>query len=243
MRALRPVAQQETLVCWGTYHYFKERQPTGLAEEWTFHRLSDGTEIVRADVDARKVPDTPDVLTHYVRSPEGRPQELILQYRKGSLYAKATYTFHRGHVELVRDVADHSTRRETIEVAANYIVDYHAVVARDYAWRGYPDYMEGRTYAAPIFRVTVETEEVSDLLSGVALRVDVQPLEAASLTIPPGAYTDVRRYEVAVPDGTQAVGWYDEHGTLLRWSWAAQGYEYVLMRYRYQDTEEQPETE
>ena len=80
MRALRPVAQQETLVCWGTYHYFKERKPTGLAEEWTFHRLSDGTEIVRADVDARKVPDTPDVLTHYVRSPEGQPQELILQY-------------------------------------------------------------------------------------------------------------------------------------------------------------------
>lgn len=243
MRALRSVAQQETLVCWGAYHYFKDRQPIGITEEWSIHRLPDDTKVIRADVDARRVSDAPDLLTHLVRDPDGRPQELLLQYRRGSLFAKATYTFHRGDVVLTRDVSELSTRRETIEVASNYGVDFHTAIARDYVWQGYPNYMQGDAYAMSVFMVVVQTEEVSDLLSGNAVRVNVQPLEAASLTIPCGEYTAVRRYEVTGSDGQKAIGWYDERGIPLRWSLPDEELELVLVRYRYQETEEETTTE
>jgi len=235
MRALRPVAQQETLVCWGAYQYFKKREPTGVVEEWSIHRLPDGVEVVRSDVDARKMPDAPDILTHFIRRADGRPKELILQYRKGALYAKATYTFHYDRVELVRDIADFATRREKIDTADNYVVDYGAVIAWDYAWRGYPTYMETGTYAMPLFRLMVETEEVQDLLGGGATRIMVRPLEAASLSIPAGAFTEVRRYEVTLPDDQEAIGWFDQHGIPLRWSRPDGKHEFVLMHYRWQD--------
>jgi len=238
MRALRPVAPQETLVCWGAYQYFKERCPTGVAEEWSVHRLPDGTEVARADVDARKVPDAFDWLTHFVRDDEGRPKELIVQYRKGALYAKATYAFQRDRVEITRDVGDLSTRREVIDIASGYVVDYHSIISSDYAWRGYPKYMQGEVYAVPIFRLAIEMEEAPDLLSGTVARVSVQPLEAASLTIPPGVYADVQRYQVMLSEGGEAVGWFDQHGTPLRWSRPDGAYEFVLMRYRFQEKTE-----
>jgi hypothetical protein len=243
MRALRPVAPQETLVCWGAYQYFKDRRPTGVTEEWSLHRLPDGTEVARADVDARKVADAFDWLTHFVRDADGRPQELIVQYRKGALYAKATYAFQRDRVEITRDVGDMSTRREALDIASGYVVDYRAIIASDYTWRGYPQYMQGAVYAVPIFQLAIEPEEMPDLLGGNVTRVNVQPLEAASLTIPPGVYADVRRYQVALSDDREAVGWFDQHGIPLRWSRPDDGYEFVLMRYRHQEKGEESKTE
>lgn len=234
MRALHPIAPQETLVCWGTYQYLKGSRSTGQIEGWSIHRLPDGTEIVRADVDGRKAPQAPDILTHLTRNSEGQLQELSLHYRTGEFQAKVTCDFEAGHVALTRELMDHPTRRDTVEVASGYAVDYHPIISCDYVWRGYPAYLQDELYAVPVFSLDIDAGG-GDLLRGCALRVSIRPLEPESLTIPAGTFENAQRYQVMLPNDTEATVWFDQRGIPLRWFNPTEDRNFVLIRYRFQE--------
>jgi len=235
VRLIHEVHPDEQPVCRGQYAYLKNGQPTGQVETWTINRLSDGATVTRADVDGRKANSAADLLTHLVRQPAGgRAKQLWLRYQWGEVEAAAWYTFDQAEAKAFRQVKGYSRREDTVEIAQGYEIDYHAVVAHDFVWRGYPSHARGKPWAVPIFSPDLWAPG-GDALQGRPLRFTIQPREPGPVTVPVGSFPEVRHYAITLDDEVEALAWFDEHGIPLRWYYPAKQYDFVLVQYMRQD--------
>ncbi|HEC22064.1 MAG TPA: hypothetical protein ENI95_03995 [Chloroflexi bacterium] len=230
MRLLHEIGPEETPVSKGRYRYLVEGEPTGQFETWQITRLPDGSEIVRADVDGRRMPDGANLVTHLLRRADGRPVRLRLRYTRGEVKAAGQYTFEEDVIRIARQVAGYPRRQETLDIATGYEIDYHPVIAHDYVWRGYPAHARGRKWAIPIFSPDLWAEG-EDALIGRALRFTVRPLGRELCRTPAGEFEQARHFEVVLDDGVRALAWYNEQGIPLRWYYPDKEYDFVLIAY------------
>jgi len=230
LRVLHEVHPEEVLISRGQYRYLRGGQPTGQVEHWQITRLPNGQEVVRADVDGSQIPAGPHLLTHLQRRPDGRPEWLRLQYMKGDLLAAAQYQFEDAEVIVIRQEAGGHRRQDKVEIAANYVVDYHPVIAHDYVWRGYPATAGGKAWSIPVFSPDLWALG-GDVLSGRALRFAVTPLAPETCEVPAGRFEAARCYKVILSDSVLAMAWYDSAGIPLRWHYPDKGYDFVLVEY------------
>jgi hypothetical protein len=227
---LHEIRPEEALLSQGTYHYLRSGEPTGQVETWRISHLPNGQEVVRADVDGSKIPGGPHLLTHLQRRVDGRPEWLRLQYMKADRVAAAQYQFEDAEVVIYRQEAGEPRRQDKLEIAANYVVDYHPVIAHDYVWRGYPANAEGKAWSIPVFSPDLWARE-GDVLSGRSLRFTVTPLVPEACEVPAGRFEGALCFKVILSDGVLAMAWYDEVGTPLRWLYPEKGYDFVLVEY------------
>jgi hypothetical protein len=230
VRYLHEVEADETPVCEGQYQYLKDGEPIGQVETWQVTRLPDGSEIVRADVDGRRLLGGANLVTHFRRDPAGRPEWLRMRYGRGEVNAAAHYTFEPDVIQVARQSEGFPRRQEKLDVAAGYEVDYHPVIAHDYVWRAYPERAKGKEWAIPIFSPNL-WKEGGEVLSGRSVRFTVRPLPPAACSIPAGAFEEARRFAVTLDDGVEALAWFDEPGIPLRWYYPAKEFDFVLVAY------------
>lgn len=230
MRVLHEIHPDEAVVSRGQYRYLRGGLATGQIENWLITRLTDGTEVVRADVDGSAIPMGPNLLTHLHRSAMGRNQWLRLQYLKGDFVAAAQYNFEPAQVVIFRQTAGEYRRQGMIEIAEDYAVDYHPVIGHDYVWRGYPARAEGKALSIPVF--SPDLWGLGDeALDGRALRFMVTPLASEPCEVPAGRFEDALRFKILLSDGVLAMAWYDSMGVPLRWWYPEKGYDFVLAQY------------
>jgi hypothetical protein len=233
VRVLHPVQPDEKLVCRGRYQYFADGRPTGDVEVWLVTALPDGSQIVRADIDGAQG-STASLVSHLHRHPDGRPEWLRIRYRRGGTNAAAQYTFEEASVRMARLVEGYPRSIELLEIAANYVLDYHPVIAHDYVWRGYPANAGGEGRSIPVFSPDLWAEGDA-MLKGRALRVHVRPLIGAPCATLVGEFTETRHFAITMNDGVEALAWYDEQGTPLRWVYPGRGYDFNLADYQRAD--------
>lgn len=105
MRYIHNVAAHETFVASGIYSEYVDQTATGLVEEWSIHQQPDGSQMIRADHDARQT-DGSTLLLEAYRDPAGAIQRFDAQYfaRSGSpvQQAAATFTFMGEYVHIGR---------------------------------------------------------------------------------------------------------------------------------------------
>lgn len=106
MRYIHNVAAHETFVASGIYSEYVDQTATGLVEEWSIHQQPDGSQMIRADHDARQT-DGSTLLLEAYRDPSGAIQRFDAQYfaRSGSSsvrQAAATFTFMGEYVHIGR---------------------------------------------------------------------------------------------------------------------------------------------
>lgn len=230
MRVLHQLTADERLLSRGLYHYLQEGKPSGQVERWQISRLPDGHEIVRADVDGRQTPHPYSLITHLLRRPDGRPVWLRLRYLAPEINAAAQYSFEADAVRTARQATTLPRRIETLEIAANYVVDYPPVIGHDFPWRGYPESANGEPLLIPIFSPDLWAGG-DEALSGRVLRYNVRPLKPQTCAVPAGTFMAARRFRIIFSDGVEAVAWFDEQGIPLRWFYPAKGYDFVLAEY------------
>lgn len=227
MRVIHEVSAGEQLVCEGAYTYLSGGEPIGYTESWQITRLSNGYEVIRADIDGGNAEQETHLLIHLLRDEEGQPKWLRLRYGKPRLNCAAQYTFKKASVHIARRIPDGGVRQEVIEIASGYAVDCHSTIAHDYVWRGYPASARGRRRAIPIFSPDLWLEDHANL-TGRALRFNVQPLGVGQCETELGVYERSRRFEIVLSDGVKAEAWYDREGIPLRWRYPEKDYEFVL---------------
>ncbi len=230
MRVLHPPTADETLVCRGSYRYLHNGEPTGQVERWQISCLPDGSEIVRADVDGRKSARAYSLITHLLRRSDGRPIWLRLRYVTPEINAAAQYNFEDDSVRTARQATTLPRRIETLEIAANYAVEYPPVIGHDFPWRGYPSHARGEQVLIPIFSPDLWAEE-GQALSGRALRYNVRPWGTETCTVPAGTFEAAHRFRIILSDGVEAIAWFDGQGIPLRWFYPTKGYDFLLTEY------------
>jgi hypothetical protein len=229
VRVLHPVHPDEVLLRRGRYRYLKGSEPTGDVETWQVTRLPDGDEVVRADLDGRRA-GRPNLITHLRRKPSGAPAWLRLRYFGGPINTAAQYTFREDTVRVARMTGDFQRWQEVVEIVPGSVVDYHPVIGTDYVWRGYPTDAGGEERLIPVFSPDLWEAE-DHVLAGRALRVSVSPRAPEACLTPAGEFEEARSFHVRFDDGVEALVWFDELGTPLRWHYPAAGYEIVLLAY------------
>ncbi|NDJ52007.1 MAG: hypothetical protein GYB68_02845 [Chloroflexi bacterium] len=235
MRILQEMSPDETIVSQGRYEYQQDGAPTGQLETWQISQRSDGAEIVRADVDARSI-GRASLLTHFVRLPDGRPEVLRMRFGTDTERAAAEYQFEPDMVQVARQSTGYPRRYDKLDMASNYQVDYHAVIAHDYPWRGYPEHAQGQSWAIPIFSPDLWAEG-EDQLIGRSLRFTIGPGEPTDWETPAGFFAGARHFKITMDDGTEAAGWYDMAGIPIEWVYPTKGLSFKLIGYKqYQAT-------
>lgn len=230
MRVLHEPTPEEVVEARGEYQYLRGGQPTGQVESWSISHTPDGQQIVRADVDGRSIPGGPSLLTHLQRGPQGQATWLRLRYEKPEFSAAAQYEFETAEVKIIRQAYEQPRRQDLLEIAANYVIDYHPVIAHDYVWRGYPATAEGQPWSIPVFSPDLWAAG-DEVLSGRALRFMVTPLAAETCRVPAGDYHDALSFQVVLSDGVTAMAWYDDSGIPIRWYYPDKGYDFVLVKH------------
>lgn len=230
MRILQPSWPQEKLLRRGTYHYFSGGQPTGDVEHWQVTRLPDGSHIVRADLDGRDASGA-SLLATMRRDPDGSPMWLRLRFEHGEINTGGQYNFRADAVDVVRLTGDFKRRMETVEIATDYVVNFHALISYEYVWRGYPEDAESEIRLIPVFSPELWVA-ADDVLTGRALRVSVRPDGRSRCEVPAGTFEDCRCFAVELGDGIESKVWFDEHGTPLRWHYPEQGFDFKLVEYQ-----------
>ncbi len=229
MRLLHPVHPDETLLRRGRYRYLKGGEPTGDVETWQVTRLPDDDEVVRADLDGRRA-GRPNLITHLRRKASGAPAWLRLRCFGGAINTAAQYTFEPDAVHVARMTGDFRRWQEVVEIAPGYVVDYHPVAAADYVWRGYPADAGGEDRLIPVFSPDLWAG-ADRALAGRALRVSVSPQQVDTCLVPAGEFEGARRFRVWFDGEVEALAWFDDLGTPLRWLFPDGGYEVVLIVY------------
>jgi hypothetical protein len=232
VRVLHEDSPDEVIIAQGQYRYMAAGEPTGQIETWKISRLPDGTQIVRADIDGRQSPLRANLVSHLTRDTEGRPQWLRLRYDHGETMAAAHYSFQFSGVRVFRQVGGFTRREETLDVAENYELDYHPVIAHDFVWRGYPEHAKGDTWAIPLFSPEMWPPDEDETLSGRSLRFRVKPLELEAVDTPIGVFEKARSYEVETNDGVRSLAWFDDYGIPIRWLYPEKRYDFVLINYK-----------
>ncbi|NDJ35828.1 MAG: hypothetical protein GYB64_14300 [Chloroflexi bacterium] len=235
MRVLNEMMPDETLVAKGRYHYLVDGEPSGQVETWQITRLPDGSEVVRADLDGRTAEPRANLVSHLKRTPEGRPQWLRIRFGHKGITAAAHYTFEPAEVRVFRQVEGHPRRQDVLDVPSAYEVDYHAVIAHDYVWRGYPDHARGRRWAVPVFSPELWPQAADDALMGRSLRFMIEPTGAQVCETPVRLFEGAQGYGITLSDGTKAQAWYDTHGIPLRWTYPDKAYEFIIVGYKRYD--------
>jgi hypothetical protein len=230
VRVLHPVHPTETLLYRGKYRYLKDDMPTGDVETWQVTRLADGTEIVRADLDGMSTRGE-NLITHFRRYPDSRPHWLRIRYRTDTVNAAAQYTFDKASIRIARQCEGYGRRIETLEIAENYVIDYHSVIAHDYVWRGYPGDAEGEPRAVPVFSPDL-WEKADEVLKGRALRFSITPRREEPCVTPAGVFERAESFAITLSDGVEAVAWYNSNGIPLRWTYPLKGYEFILVAFQ-----------
>lgn len=218
------------MICKGEYRYMRTGKPTGHRELWQITHLPNGAEIVRAEVAGDGDNGSVSLLTHLQRRASGELEWLRLRRDLGEGLAAAQYTFDEDTVKVIRQAESQPRRQETVEVAKGYAVDYHPVIAHDYAWRVYPAHARGKTWSVPVFSPDLWAEP-AEALSGRSLRFNIKPLGAEDVSTPLGDFEQVRAFEIGLNDGVMALVWYDEFGVPLRWQFPDKAYDFVLVAY------------
>ena len=229
MRMLHRVQETETLICRGAYQYLQHGQTTGSREQWMITRLSDGTEVVRADVGG-ETSAAPTLLTHFHRRPDGRPDWLRVRYERAGFGAAAQYNFDEATIKTMSQADGQGRREGKVEIATDYQVDYHPVIAHDFVWRGYPERAEGGPWAIPIFTPDLWAFG-AEMLKGKPVRLRVKPLMPETITVPAGEFPSVHYYEVMMEDDLKALCWFNHGGIPLRWFYPNRGFDFVLTEY------------
>jgi hypothetical protein len=235
MRILHAISPDERLVSWGRYRYLADGAPTGDVESWQVTRLPDGVEIVRVDLDGEQARGA-RLVAHLQRGPDGRPEWLRMRYRRDDVNAAAHYTFEEAVVHVARVEASSGRRLGEVEIATGYVVDYHAVIAYDYVWRGYPPDAEREPRRVAVFTPDLWAEG-DGVLRGRALRFDVKPLPLEPCDTPAGMFPQALPFSLRYEDGTTARIWYDRRGTPLRMLFPQGKLEAVLANYQTGPTE------
>ncbi len=228
MRFLQEIDAEETVVCRGEYQYFQNETPSGETESWQITKLPDGSEIVRSDMTCRQ--PRRSLLTHLQRGKDGVAESLRLRYRHEEIVAAAEYTFDSAGVKIERQAKGLTRRRETIDVASGYQVDYQAAVGLDFIWRGYPSHARGKSWSIPVFRPDFKAEE-DEILAGQSLRLSVKPVEAETIRTPAGVFKVGHHFLITTPDDLKILAWYGQAGMLLRWYDSANKRDILLVKY------------
>lgn len=228
MRFLQEIDAEETVVCRGEYQYFQNETPSGEVESWQITRLPDGSEFVRSDMKCRQ--PRRSLLTHLQRDKKGVPELLRLRYRHEETVAAAEYTFDKAGVKIERQTRGLHRRRETVDVASGYQVDYQAAVGFDFIWRGYPRHARGKSWSIPVFRPELDAEE-DEMLAGHSFRLSVQPVDADTIRTPAGIFKVEHHFQITTPDDLQMLAWYGQAGILLRWYDSANKRDILLVKY------------
>jgi hypothetical protein len=231
MRLIHPIHPDEELIAWGRYRYLAGGQQVGR-EAWQVSTLPDGGRIVRADVEGRLEGEA-SLVAHLKQNGSGDPQWLRLRYRTDELNAAGQYIFEEATIQVARAVQGHMRQLETVEIARDYVIDYHAVITGNYVWRGYPPDGDGETRLVPVFSPDLWRSD-EDALIGRALRVGIQPLPRSRCETPALTLEDARCFKVRYDDDRDAVVWFDKHGVPLRWHQPGLDYDCVLEVYRRQ---------
>jgi hypothetical protein len=230
MQILHAISPDERLVSWGRYRYLADGAPTGDVESWQVTRLPGGTEIVRVDLDGQQARGA-RLVAHLQRGADGRPEWLRMRYHRADVNAAAHYTFEKALVREARVEASGWRRLAEIEIATGYVVDYHAVIAYDYVWRGYPPDAGREPRRVAVFTPDLWAEG-DGLLRGRALRFDIEPLALEPCDTPAGTFRQALPFSLRYADGTTARIWYDRHGTPLRMRFPQRKLEAVLANYQ-----------
>lgn len=230
MRILHAISPDEQVVSRGRYLYLAGGVPTGDAETWQVTRLADGVEIVRTDLDGQRARGA-QLIAHLQRGPDGAPHWLRLRYRRADVNAAAQYTFEEAAVRVARVAVGCGRWLGQIEIAVGYVVDYHAAIAYDYVWRGYPSDAEWEPRRVPVFSPDLWAEG-GDVLRGRALRFDVEPLPPEPCETPAGTFPQAIPFSLRYEDGAAVRLWYDRRGTPLRVLFPQGGLEAVLVHYQ-----------
>nr|MBN1229742.1 hypothetical protein [Anaerolineae bacterium] len=230
MRVLHPVQPQEMLICRGTYSYHVSGQATGDVETWLITQLPDGTQIVRADIDGSRGSGS-NLVTQMRRYPDGKPEWLRIRYRRGGINAAAQYSFEEAGVRVARQAEGYSRRVKLVEIAADYVVDYHPVIAHDYVWRGYPDNAGGEGRSIPVFSPDLWAAG-ENILQGRALRFHIMPQARSRCVTPARTVPEAQHYAITMNDGTEALAWFDSEGIPVRWTYPAKQLDFLLTEYQ-----------
>lgn len=229
MRVLHEVLPEEKLTCEGEYRYQRDGKPLGMAESFMITRLSNGNEVVRADISGQSEIGPTSLLTYMLRSPQGKPLWLRMRFDAPGVKAAAQYTFDDASVRIARQAENQLRRQESLDVANDYAINYHPVVGNEFVWRAYPKHARGKPWSVPVFSPDLWAEG-QEIMGGRSLRFSIKPLDPQDISTPAGDYKSVRVFEALLSDGVKVMAWYDDYGLPLRWAYPDKKLDYVLVK-------------
>lgn len=119
MRYIHNVNFHETFIASGAYHL-----KNGAIENWTMHRLPDGSHFIRVDIDEREIESGASILVEALQNTESIIERFDVHvfYSKavdGVMSLRATYTLLEDYVQIGRSFNDQPREYNEVEIAEN----------------------------------------------------------------------------------------------------------------------------
>lgn len=223
MRRLHPVSDEERVVAQGEHQYLRAGEPTETGEQWELTRRSDGCRIHRVEV------GDGEGLWHLILESDGRPDRLQVRLRdEAGRRFDATYTFFEDEVMVVGGQVGLESKKNVVELPPRYGLVSAPFAGRELRLLGYdPEAGPQQTITQYLLRQRPSDE---GWLSGRPVECMLEDLGESELEVPAGTF-EAREVQFTTPDLPRQRGWFDRHGTLLRWQ-SGDRVQAVLSRYR-----------
>jgi hypothetical protein len=231
MEMLQPVGPEEQLLAQGEYDYQLSGRRSGLSESWSLHRLPEGGYIHRATVGGRISTLRIKQTSHFVLTPQHRPDRLEMRQDIDGDVTHSTILCQPTTVEQ-SIVREDGSERKTFEVPAGYALFFPPVSAQGFILQSYDMTLGGRQ---PLSLVSVRVQPENNL----PLAIDLQTIDYEEINhqeeieTPAGQFRC--RHFIRYDHHMEQHLWLDELQVVLQWSVPyspIMKWEYLLTRYQ-----------
>jgi hypothetical protein len=231
METLHEIGQDEQFLAQGEYDYQLAGKKSGLAESWSLHRLANGPYIHRATVGGRISTMRIRQLSHFVFSPQYRPNRLEMRQEIDGDTTHTTIICHPTQVEQTIIREDGSDQR-VVDVPAGYALFFPPVSTQGFVTQSYDAQAGGRQ---PLSLVSVRVQPENAL----PLAIDVQTIDYEQVDQPEEVETPAGQFRcrhfIRYDHHMEQHLWFDDLLTVLQWSVPyspIMKWEYLLTRYQ-----------